>query len=319
MKAMEFFIEKHTATPVAKQIEEHIKLAVMMGVFRNGDTLPSIRDIEKQTGISRNQIHKAYLNLRRSGLLILTRGKGTVITTATDYPRSINENCRKLSKSIISKARQLRLSPTAFARYLSCNAQEDERNAPCILYVDAHKEVAAQTASEISKWWQVPVIGEAFWELKKYSDAKTGGIRVLVSHVMYEHVRSLVPGRKASIIPIEIRYSPKTIQTLAEIKPHSSIQVVLWLQPSHRIRFILEQTRNLVKSPGIKMTSVVIEEKTDLRNLLNNPEYDYSIIGPGVRGYVPQDMRKDPRIVILEPKLDPTSLEVARIKAGVVI
>ncbi|MBN2320192.1 MAG: GntR family transcriptional regulator [Acidobacteria bacterium] len=73
---MEFHIEKHSSTPVAKQIEEQIKLGVMMGVFRNGDTLPSIRDIEKQTGVNRSQIHKAYLELRKSGLLVLTRGKG---------------------------------------------------------------------------------------------------------------------------------------------------------------------------------------------------------------------------------------------------
>jgi GntR family transcriptional regulator len=319
MNMMEFFIEKHTTTPVAKQIEEQIKLAVMMGVFRNGDTLPSIRDIEKQTGISRNQIHKAYLNLRRSGLLILTRGKGSVITTATDYPRSINENCRKLSNGIISKVRQLRLSPTAFARYLSRNAQENERNAPGILYVDSHIDMSSQTAAEISKWWQVPVFGETYWELTKYPGVKTGEMRVLVNHVMYEYVRSLLPGRKASVIPVEIRYSPQTIQKLAEIKPNTAIQVVLWNQPLHKIRFLMDQTRKLVKSPGIKMTSVLIEEKTDLRKLLNNKEYDYYIIGPGVRGHVPQDMRKSPCIVMLEPKLDPASLEVARIKAGVVI
>jgi len=316
---MDFFIEKHTATPVAQQIEEQIKLAVMMGIFRNGDTLPSIRDIEKQTGTSRNQIHKAYLNLRRSGLLVLTRGKGSVITTATDYPRSINENCRKLSNTIISKIRRLRISPTAFARYLSRNAQENERNAPCILYVDMHKDLAAQTAAEISKWWQVPVVGTTFWELKDLPGAKTGGQRVLVNHVMYEFVRSLLPGRKSSVIPVEIRYSTKTIQKLAEIKPNSSIQVVLWPQPTHRSRFIVDQTRNLVKSPGIKTTSVFIDEKTDFRKLLTNKQYDYCIIGPGVRGHVPQDMRKNPRIVMLEPKLDPASLEIARIRSGVVI
>src|SRR5512136_3034074 len=124
---MEFYIEKHSSTPVIKQIEEQIKFAVMMGIFRNGDTLPSIRDIEKQTGIHHSQIHKAYLALRRSGLLVLTRGKGSVISTATDSPRSVGENCRKLGQQVTSKARQLGLSPTAFARYLSRHAQENER------------------------------------------------------------------------------------------------------------------------------------------------------------------------------------------------
>src|SRR5512136_1924035 len=122
---MEFYIEKHSSTPVIKQIEEQIKFAVMMGIFRNGDTLPSIRDIEKQTGIHHSQIHKAYLSLRRSGLLVLTRGKGSVISTAAESPRAISDNCLKLSQTITAKARQMGISPTAFARYLSRHAQEN--------------------------------------------------------------------------------------------------------------------------------------------------------------------------------------------------
>jgi len=56
-----------------------------------------------------------------------------LVATATDSPRTVDENCRKLSKSIISKIRQMGLSPTAFARYLSRYAQENERNTPFII------------------------------------------------------------------------------------------------------------------------------------------------------------------------------------------
>jgi GntR family transcriptional regulator len=162
---MEFCIEKHSFTPVAKQIEEQIKIAVMMGVFRKGDTLPSIRDIERQTGINRSQIHKAYLNLRRSGLLVLTRGKGSIITGVSDHPQTASENCRKLSKMIVSRARQLGISPTAFARYLSRHAQESERVEPFLVYLDMDQEIAEQTAAEISRLWQVPVMGMEFRDL----------------------------------------------------------------------------------------------------------------------------------------------------------
>ena len=153
---MDFYIEKHSSTPVIKQIEEQIKFAVMIGIFRNGDTLPSIRDIEKQTGIHHSQIHKAYMALRRSGLLVLTRGKGTVVSAAADSPRSISDNCQKLSQRITSKVRQLGISPTAFARYLSRHAQESERNSPLISYVDIQGKIAMQTATEIAQLCQGP-------------------------------------------------------------------------------------------------------------------------------------------------------------------
>ncbi len=46
-----------------------------MAILRRGDTLPSIRDIEKQTGVHRSQIHKACPALNQSGLLAPERGK----------------------------------------------------------------------------------------------------------------------------------------------------------------------------------------------------------------------------------------------------
>jgi DNA-binding transcriptional regulator YhcF (GntR family) len=105
---MEFYIEKHGSASATSQIEEQIKFAIMMGVFRNGDALPSIRDIEKQMGIHRTHINKAYLALRRSGLIVLMHGKGSVVSNAIDAPGAISTNCNKLCQQVISKTRQLR-------------------------------------------------------------------------------------------------------------------------------------------------------------------------------------------------------------------
>jgi GntR family transcriptional regulator len=316
---MKFYIEKHSATPVVQQIEEQIKLAVMMGTFRNGDTLPSIRDIEKQTGVNRSQIHKAYLSLRRSGLLVLTRGKGTVIATATDTPRSINDNCSKLGRNIISKTRQLGISPTAFARYLSRQAQEDERRAPLLMYVDIRREVAEQTAAEISQLWQVPVSGLAYHDLK--TAIGKGAIRhkILASHIMVELVRSLFPKRKPAIIPIEIRYSEQTIKRLRQIEPDSSVLLVLLPQPSHRAGFFVSQVHKLLKFPETKITLASVSDQSDFKALIKKSPHDYYLVGPGARGEIPYDLRQNPRIVQLHPQLDPASLEIARIRAGVVI
>jgi GntR family transcriptional regulator len=316
---MEFYIEKHSTTPVVIQIEEQIKLAVMMGTFRNGDTLPSIRDIEKQTGVNRSQIHKAFLSLRRSGLLVLTRGKGSVVATATDAPRSANENCRKLSRTIISKTRQLGISPTAFARYLSRQAQEDERLIPLLMYVDIHREIAAQTAAEISRLWQVPVTSAAIQDLKAAIGKGLSRQKILVSHLMCEPVRALFHGKKPTIIPIEVRYSEKTVRRLQQIGSDDSVLLVLLPQPSNRARFFVSQVKQLIKSPGIKVNVAFVRDKTDFRNLLKVSPNDHYIIGPGACGEIPHDLRQDPHIVQLNPQPDPASLEIARIRAGVVI
>ncbi|MBN1568093.1 MAG: GntR family transcriptional regulator [Acidobacteria bacterium] len=316
---MEFNIEKHSSTPAIKQIEEQIKFAVMMGIFRNGDTLPSIRDIEKQTGVHHSQIHKAYLALRRSGLLVLTRGKGSVISTATDSPRLINEKCFKLSQKIISRTRQMGISPTAFARYLSRQAQESERKLPLISYVDDTEEIAGQTAAEISNLWQVHVKGITYQDLKSAASKGGPAQRFLVNHIMCEHVRSMLPKKKSSIIPVEVRASELTIRLLSEIKPDSSVLLIHLPQPSHRLRYMIAQLQQLVKAPGVRISSTLFRGVSAFNNLLKDSRYDYYLVGPGVRGSIPRELRNNPRILLIAPQLDPTSLEAARIRAGVVI
>ncbi len=316
---MEFYIEKHSSTPVVAQIEEQVKFAVMMGILRNGDTLPSIRDIEKQTGVHHSQIHKAYLALRRSGMLVLTRGKGSVISTATESPHTINENCLQLSRQITAEARRMGVSPTAFGRYLSRHAQESERNAPFISFVDFRGEIAVQTAAEISRLWQVPVTGLSFSEFKAAMKEGTLTPKILVNHVLHEYVRTLVSKRKVAAISVEVRVSERTIQQLAKIRPGSSVLLVHYSHPSHRVRYMIEQMRELIPSPDVRILSASIGRIPDLDELLGSPEYDYYLIGPGVRGEVPHDQRRNPRVVLIDPQLDLTSLESARIRAGVVI
>ena len=65
---MEFYLDKNSTIPIIKQIQEQIKLSIAMGVLKRDDILPTIREVEKQTGINRGQVHRAYLALHQSGL-----------------------------------------------------------------------------------------------------------------------------------------------------------------------------------------------------------------------------------------------------------
>lgn len=291
----------------------------MMGIFRNGDTLPSIRDIEKQTGIHHSQIHKAYLSLRRSGMLVLTRGKGSMISTAVDSPRLINDKCNKLSQQITSRARLAGISPTAFARYLSRFAQQSERNSPFIAYVDDTVEIAQHAASEISELWHVPVKGLTYQELKSAAARGASIQKILVNHVMYDYTRALIPAKKSGIIPVKVRASEQTIKLLGEIKPNSSVLLIHMPQPSHRVHYMIAQFQKLVKSPGVKISSTSIHKASDFVELVNKGRYDYYLVGPAVRGKVPHEMRQNPIILQINPQIDLASLEAARIRAGVVI
>jgi DNA-binding transcriptional regulator YhcF (GntR family) len=315
---MDFIIEKNVSVPVVKQIQEQIQLAVAMGVFQSGDALPSIREIGKQTGVNRGQIHRAFLALKQSGLLVPNRGKGTVIAGVGVSPRFINKKCLRLSKSIVLKARQSGVSPTAFVRYLSGYAQEDERKRPFICYVDPKKEIAVSRAEEVSHLWQVPVIGLTTKEAKAAVRTGSKFRKVLANHLMRDSIRSQLPAR-IDVIPVEVRYTERTIRLLAGIKSNSSVLRILPPNFFRNAPFIIAQLRKWVRSPGIEISAISLPDERSLGKLLKSPKYDRVLVDPGILSEIPGKMRNNSRILIVRMQLDPASLETARIRAGVII
>jgi DNA-binding transcriptional regulator YhcF (GntR family) len=316
---MEFHIEKNSPVPVIRQIQEQIKLAIAMGLLKRGDILPPIREIEKQTGINRGQIHRAYLALRQSGLLSPVSGKRTAVALSATAPDRINNKCQYLAKEIIQRIRRIGVAPTAFARYLNRNAQEDERGFPFIVYVDPDREIALRRAEQVSRSWQSSVIGLALDELKLALGRGSKIRKVLVNHLNRDSIRYVPRRRKVDIIPIEICYTEQTIRALGKTRANSFILVVL---PRHAVpsaNFILGQLHKWMKGKEANLSWIAVDEVSDFRLLLKDSQYDRILVTPGAQNKVPVEPRKNSRILLLQMELDSADLEVARIRAGVIV
>jgi DNA-binding transcriptional regulator YhcF (GntR family) len=316
---VEFYIDKYSPVPVIAQIEEQIKLAVAMGTFQNGDRLPSIRDVEKQTGVNRGKIYRAYLSLRKSGLLVLTRGSGAEVAAPAFSANSTNQKCMLLSTRTIQKARQYGISPTVFAKYLSRQAREAEHKEPFIAYVDEVKDVAEQRAEQISSLWQVPVIGMTVLQLKAALRKRSVPRKVLANHLKRDSIRSMILGKKIDVIPIEVAYTKQTIKNLAKIKANSSVLRILAHPYVKNAPFIIAQLRKWVKAPGVGISWVSVRRLSDIEQLLNGSQYDRVIMDSGILSSVPDNLSRHPRILLVRLQFNPASLEAARIRACVII
>jgi GntR family transcriptional regulator len=315
---MEFWVDKLSPVPVIKQIQEQIKLAIAMGVLKSGDILPSIREVEKQTGINRGQIHRAFLALQPSGLLSPAPGKRIAVAVSAAAPDSINRKCQELSKDIIKQIRRIGVSPIAFARYLGQSIQEEERRFPFIAYVDPDKETALRRAEQVSHLWHAPIIALSVDEYKLALTQGSKLRKVLVNHLTSDTIRRLPGGRNIEIIPIEICYTEQTILALGKLR----VSTVLVLLPNHALssaRFIVEQLHKWMKGRDAKITWMDVNEVKDFRRLLNDSPYDRILVSPGARNSVPAELHKRSRLLLLQMELDPGALETARIRAGVII
>jgi GntR family transcriptional regulator len=317
---VEFLIEHHGFVPVIKQIQEQVKLAVWMGTIRSGDSLPSIREVERKTGVNRAQVYRAYKALAQSGVLVLRRGrgKGAVVSTAAASRDSINSKCSTLTGNIAAQVRRLGISPTAYARYLSQQMQELERRAPFIAYVDPLKTFAVSQAAELSQLWQVPVVGLTVQELESAVRNKTQLRKAITSHLIRDLVRSSLPGKTIEVIPVEVRYSDRMIAELDRIKPHSSVLRVIPPTFLPYAGFIRAQMQKRIKAPDVEISLVSVADRS-FEKLLKGSNYDHIIVDATLLGQIPHKVQKSRHILMVRLQLDLESLETARIRAGVII
>ena len=64
-----------------RQLVDQVRHAVRSGLLRDGDQLPSVRDVVTQITINPNTVHRAYRELEHQGIAEGRAGLGTFITS----------------------------------------------------------------------------------------------------------------------------------------------------------------------------------------------------------------------------------------------
>lgn len=73
------------------QLRNQIILGIATAKFREGDALPSVRQLAEDIGINMHTVNKAYTVLKQEGFVKVDRRKGAVIALDMDRLRSMEE------------------------------------------------------------------------------------------------------------------------------------------------------------------------------------------------------------------------------------
>ena len=89
------------------QLRNQIVMLIAKSQLRDGDSLPSVRNMAVRLGVNMHTVNKAYAMLRQEGFLTLDRRNGAVVSVrAEDKQREIgkiNKNMRLLVAQAICK------------------------------------------------------------------------------------------------------------------------------------------------------------------------------------------------------------------------
>src|SRR5204863_2775286 len=105
-KAIEFHLDSRSGVSPYLQIVQQVRRALRLGLLREGDQLPTVKDVVARLAINPNTVLKAYRELEREGLVAARPGIGTFVTrTLTDASLAAHEPLRKDLQRWLAKAR----------------------------------------------------------------------------------------------------------------------------------------------------------------------------------------------------------------------
>ncbi len=82
------------------QLRDQIILGIATEQFREGDSLPSVRQLADHIGINMHTVNKAYSVLKQEGFIKLDRRRGAVIALDMDKIRAMEQLKNELAGTI---------------------------------------------------------------------------------------------------------------------------------------------------------------------------------------------------------------------------
>ena len=111
---MFFQIEFGDTLPIYDQVVRQIKFAIAGGVLKEGELVPSVRELARELTINPNTVARAYHRLQDDGVLTSVRGTGLAVAAdAAQRCRSERvELIRTRLQQVLAEAKQSRIDPS---------------------------------------------------------------------------------------------------------------------------------------------------------------------------------------------------------------
>ncbi len=105
---MWYHVDPHSGIPIYIQLKEQIKKAVASNLLKEGEQLPSVRELAIKLTINPNTVARVYQELEREGIIETARGLGTFVARRREeYGAAQEDILERALESLMVEAYQL--------------------------------------------------------------------------------------------------------------------------------------------------------------------------------------------------------------------
>jgi GntR family transcriptional regulator len=103
---IEFHLDSRSGVSPYLQVVHQVRQALRLGLLREGDQLPTVKEVVARLAINPNTVLKAYRELEHAGLVAARPGIGTFVTkTLSDASLQSHQPLRRELQRWLMKAR----------------------------------------------------------------------------------------------------------------------------------------------------------------------------------------------------------------------
>ncbi len=324
---MQIHVDSNSSVPSYIQIKERIKIGLLFGELRAGDALPSLRELEQETGVGRALIHKAYLELQECGIIEMHHGKRARVSQylRCQPAQEKMQRVESLIKQTLSSVRHLRMSSYSFAKLLLQQAREEDRKRVCYLYADVSKMLGHHIAAEIGRTWGIPIRPVLIDELKNViALSHSQEYVVIANYYRLDALKGLEKSRgnkrRIVVVPISIRFTPDIIEQIGALPKASKVLLLAEDQEFERhgqTPFASAYEEAFGKGQ-LEFIVRPISGIESLAAVVKSGKYALVVVSTSIWEQLPASTRRLKRLTYPRFEVDMRSLEAARNTAGVI-
>ena len=104
---IEFHLDSRSGVSPYQQVVQQVRQSLRLGLLREGDQLPTVKEVVASLAINPNTVLKAYRELEHEGLVAARPGVGTFVTrTLSDESLAAHAPLRRELQRWLVKARR---------------------------------------------------------------------------------------------------------------------------------------------------------------------------------------------------------------------
>lgn len=215
--------------PIVEQIKTSVLRQIAQGIYKEGDRLPSIRQLARDLGVNPNTVSKAYSELSQSHVVESVTGKGVFVKQSVisvdpenvPLPREAQVVIEETIERFFNEGYSGESIKHAFIMALDKIIRSRQ---PMVALVECTPQDTAYLAKELSSKLGLPVTPVLVSDLG--ATVQPEEFDVFVTTLFHFQAVKEIAGECNMVFPVNIAPAPDLLLTISRLKKESTVLVM---------------------------------------------------------------------------------------------